>query len=132
MNECRDQQEDVQPSSSSSPPAPEASRVTGIIANDYGTGDVPEDESGGQQQEEQTIPNNFSNSWKLNFVLASVSCWFAMSLTGWGSIQTGGNVADPLVGQASMWMIVGSQWFVLTLYLWTLVAPRLFPDRDFA
>lgn len=83
-------------------------------------------------EDAKEVPDNFSNSWKLNFVLASVSCWFAMALTGWGSIQTGGDVADPLVGQTSMWMIVGSQWFVLTLYLWTLIAPRLFPDRDFS
>jgi hypothetical protein len=121
-------EQEEQPPTTSTPLAPEASRVTGIVTNDYGSGDVPEDESG----QEEEIPNIFSNSWKLNFVLASVSCWFAMSLTGWGSIQTGGNVADPLVGQVSMWMIVGSQWFVLTLYLWTLVAPRLFPDRDFS
>mmetsp|Transcript_125617 Transcript_125617/g.351785 ORF Transcript_125617/g.351785 Transcript_125617/m.351785 type:complete len:460 (-) Transcript_125617:71-1450(-) len=126
----RESSEDQPSSSPLAPTTPEASRVTGIVTNDYGTGEVPEEEGG--QEGHKDVPTNFSNSWKLNFVLASVSCWFAMSLTGWGSIQTGGNVADPLVGQASMWMIVGSQWFVLTLYLWTLVAPRLFPDRDFS
>ena len=104
--------------------------MTGLVTNDYGTGDVAENDHG--DDEERNTPNDFSTSWKLNFVLASVSCWFAMSLTGWGSIQSEGNVADPLVGQTSMWIIVGSQWFVLSLYLWTLVAPRLFPNRDFS
>lgn len=106
---------------------PETSRVTGLVTNDYGTADEEVDDG-----QEMDIPNNFSNSWKLNFVLASVSCWFAMALTGWGTIQTGGNAANPLVGQTSMWIIVGSQWFILALYLWILIAPRLFPGRDFS
>lgn len=107
----------------------ESAKVTGIITNDYGTGGDEEDNN---SESAETIPNDFSNSWKLNFVLAIVSCWFGVSLTGWGSIQSGGDVADPLVGQTSMWMIISTQWFVMTLYLWTLIAPRLFPDRDFS
>ena len=114
---------------SGNPPKAEEGRVTGIIANDYGTG---EDQGTPSDDQKDDVPSDFSNSWKLNLVLASVSCWFAMALTGWGSIQGGGDVADPLVGQTSMWVIVGSQWFVLSVYLWTLVAPRLFPDRDFS
>jgi hypothetical protein len=55
-----------------------------------------------------------------------------MALTGWGSIQSSGDVANPLVGKTTMWIIVLSQWFILALYLWTLVAPRLFPGRDFS
>ena len=55
-----------------------------------------------------------------------------MALTGWGSIQGSGDVADPLVGKTSMWIIVVSQWFILGLYLWTLLAPRLLPGRDFS
>ena len=106
---------------------PENTKVTGLVANDYGTGGVTEDEP-----TEEEIPHNFSNSWKLNFVLATVSCWFAMALTGWGSIQSGGNVVDPLVGKTNMWIIIGTQWLALGLYLWTLVAPRIFPDRDFS
>jgi len=112
----------------STTPKAEESKVTGLVTNDYGTGETGESEG----EQDKDVPNNFSNSWKLNFVLASVSCWFAMSLTGWGSINASGDVADPLVGQTSMWIIAGSQWFVLMLYLWTLVAPRLFPDRDFS
>lgn len=114
--------------STGNPPKSEEGRVTGIVTNDYGTGEG----DGTPSDQEDDVPNDFSNSWKLNVVLASVSCWFAMALTGWGSIQGSGDVADPLVGQTSMWVIVCSQWFVLTVYLWTLVAPRLFPDRDFS
>ena len=111
----------------------ESNRVSGIVTNAYGTSDKDSDYNGEEMEKaEENVPRNFSNSWKLNFVLASVSCWYAMALTGWGSIESGGNVADPLVGKTSMWLIVGSQWFILALYLWTLIAPRLFPGRDFS
>lgn len=77
-------------------------------------------------------PTQLSNSWRLNIALAAVSCWIAMTLTEWGEIQSMGNLANPTVGRVSMWVIVGSQWFVMSLYVWSLVAPRLFPNRDFS
>ena len=55
-----------------------------------------------------------------------------MALTSWGAIEKNGDIANPNVGEASMWMLIVSQWVALLLYLWTLVAPRLFPDRDFS
>jgi len=76
--------------------------------------------------------------WKLNIIMALISCWVAASLTGWGSI-TGGvgdagehTAANPLVGRLNMAMIAVSQNIAILLYLWTLIAPRLFPDRDFS
>jgi len=68
----------------------------------------------------------------LNIVLACVSCWVAMSLTGWGSVQSGGDVANPRNSVVNMWMIIVSQWVALGLYCWTIMAPILFPDRDFS
>jgi hypothetical protein len=35
------------------------------------------------------------------------------------------------VGWTSVWVKVVSQWVTVGLYCWTLVAPLLFPDRDF-
>jgi hypothetical protein len=32
---------------------------------------------------------------------------------------------------ATLWVKVAAQWFTLALYTWTLVAPKLFPDRAF-
>jgi len=77
--------------------------------------------------------------WKLNLVLALVSCWVAASLTGWGSIHGDGadgedqhTAANPQVGRVNMLMIALSQQLSLILYGWTLVAPYFFPDRDFS
>jgi hypothetical protein len=77
-------------------------------------------------------PTYFNNSWKLNAILALISCWYSMALTGWGTIEKRGNIANPDVSETSMWMLIVSQWIALLLYLWTLVAPRFFPDRDFS
>ena len=76
--------------------------------------------------------NGPAKTWKLNIVLGLVSCFFAMALTSWGTIESGGDAANPDVGRVSMWIIIASQWLALLLYLWTLTAPRLFPDRDFS
>lgn len=85
-----------------------------------------------EEQEEEPVPNSFSNSWKLNIVLMLICCWYAMTLTSWGSVETGGNAANPGVGRISMWIIITSQWLMQLLYLWTLIAPSIFPDRDFS
>eukprot|EP00538_Stauroneis_constricta_P004615 CAMPEP_0119549242 /NCGR_PEP_ID=MMETSP1352-20130426/2991_1 /TAXON_ID=265584 /ORGANISM="Stauroneis constricta, Strain CCMP1120" /LENGTH=468 /DNA_ID=CAMNT_0007594749 /DNA_START=158 /DNA_END=1564 /DNA_ORIENTATION=- len=109
-------------------------KVEGVV--NYGTSDADEEHpSNGEESpasEDDAVPNTFNNSWRLNVILAIVSCWFAMSLTGWGAIRSGGSAANPQVGDVSMWMIIVSQWLALLMYLWTLVAPRLFPDRDFS
>jgi len=75
-----------------------------------------------------------NNVWKLNLVLLLVSCFFTVSLTGWGSVEKadGGDASNPQAGHANLWIIIVSQWFTFLLYAWTLVAPRLFPDRDFS
>jgi len=105
--------------------------VKGVVTNhSYGTNG--DEESGGRAPHNGTSGGPSRISWRLNVVLALVSCWFAMSLTGWGAIEAGGNAANPDVGNVSMWMIISSQWLAMSLYLWTLVAPRLFPDRDFS
>jgi hypothetical protein len=104
--------------------------VTGIVTNDnYGTTD---DDAKDEDETAEEVPNTFSNNWKLNLVLGAVSCWFSMALTAWGSIEDEGDAANPQVGRVSMWVIIASQWLGLFLYLWTLVAPRLFPDREFS
>jgi len=74
--------------------------------------------------------------WKLNVVMALISCYVAMILTGWGTLEgaldENMNAANPTVGRVNMAILGVSQWLAIGLYTWTLVAPRLFPDRDFS
>ncbi len=73
---------------------------------------------------------SFLNSiWTLNAGLILVSCWVCVTLTGWGSTSSDDSVGS---SRGNMYIILSSQWVALALYLWTLVAPRLFPDRDFS
>jgi serine incorporator 1/3 len=76
-----------------------------------------------------------SDVWKLNVVMALIACWVAMTLTGWGTIEelsVAHNAANPTVSRANMAIIGVSQWLAIGLYIWTLAAPRLFPDREFS
>jgi hypothetical protein len=109
-----------------------ARKVTGVVTNqeDYGTHN--DEESPAETTEPTEGSTGATVTWKLDIVLAFISCFYAMTLTGWGSIESGGTPANPDVANVSMWMIIASQWIVLTMYLWTLVAPRLFPGRDFS
>lgn len=90
---------------------------------------------------EDALPAAAGDVWKLNATLALVACWVAMSLTGWGSLAGAGadgegaamhTAANPQVGQVNMAVIAASQWVAVLLYVWTLAAPRLFPDREFS
>ena len=116
--------------------------VTGVVlaqtASDATTPDdnyIPAADKSTTDNDEITEPaasTKSSKAWKLNVALAVVSCWCAMTLTQWGVVEANdGTIAHRNVGHISMWVIIGSQWFVMTLYLWTLIAPRLFPNRDF-
>jgi hypothetical protein len=67
--------------------------------------------------------------WKLNASLILVSCWVCVTLTGWGSKS----MEDPMgSSRENMYIILSSQWVAVVLYIWTLIAPSLFPDRDFS
>jgi len=70
--------------------------------------------------------------WKLNAVMALISCWVAMTLTGWGTLEDESQAANPTLGRVNMAIIGVSQWLAILLYIWTLIAPRVFPDRDFS
>lgn len=118
--------------SSANEAEPKSRKVSGVV-----TGQEHDEEEGknGDDTDEDNIQNNpqrLSNSWKLNFILAVISCWMATALTSWGTVSANGDAANPQVGETGMWMVIASQWLVLSLYLWTLVAPKLFPGRDFS
>ncbi len=36
------------------------------------------------------------------------------------------------VGWVSVWAKITAQWVTSLLYCWTLIAPTIFPDRDFS
>ena len=113
----------------------QSSKAVGLVVNDasYGTaGATPPEDAADPAAGSHDDPASFGSSWRLNGALALICCWYAMTLTGWGAIENRGDIANPDVGEVSMWILVASQWISLLLYLWMLIAPTLFPDRDFS
>lgn len=106
----------------------EKQRTGGVVINNESTGPT----EAAPQQSPPDNPASFGSSWKLNAVMCVICCWYAMSLTGWGATSERGDIANPDKGKVSMWMLIASQWIALLLYLWTLLAPTLFPNRDFS
>ena len=126
------------------------SRPTG---NDQVTVTVVNDDasSGGSKGGEDVEPASFL---KYHLGMVILAMYMAMLLTDWGvaaeiaapsDAADAGAVETPLlpngapratmpysVGYASAWLQLGANWLCCLLYLWTLVAPKLFPDRDFS
>jgi len=105
-------------------------QVTGVVTGDYGATINGNEENIEEAKTEEDAPMP-PGSWRINLVLATVACWTSMTLTGWGELTNDGLSANPSAGTTAMWMVMAAQWLCILLYLWMLVAPRLFPDREF-
>lgn len=99
--------------------------------------------------EEFERPVGYSYSF-FHLIFALASMYLAMLMTGWSSSSgecaplvllagergvrghpsnTGEDKDLIDVGWASVWVKIGTQWATALLYVWTLVAPLIFPDR---
>lgn len=63
------------------------------------------------------------------FALASV--YLTMIVTHWGLAEPSADWATDR-GKIAMWINFGAGWITHILYLWTLIAPYVCPDRDFS
>ncbi len=61
------------------------------------------------------------------FILAS--CYYAMVLTNWGTVQANFQLGNARQGSEAMWLQASAQWVCFFMYIWAQVAPLLFPDR---
>lgn len=104
-----------------------------ILAKD--TGDAGQDlESGGAGARQSTYDNEdqeVAYSWSFFHVMfAFASLYVMMTLTAWNNPTA--SVAETLHNSSSMWVKMISCWICCGLYIWTMVAPILLPDRDFS
>lgn len=72
-----------------------------------------------------------------HMIFALASMYLAMLMTGWspGSGDAGSTQDDKDligVGWANVWAKLVTQWATGLLYVWTLVAPLIWPDREFS
>uniref|UniRef100_A0A0D9WMJ3 Serine incorporator n=1 Tax=Leersia perrieri TaxID=77586 RepID=A0A0D9WMJ3_9ORYZ len=66
-----------------------------------------------------------------HLIFALASMYSAMLLTGWTSAASDSSELMD-VGWTTVWVRICTEWATAALYVWTLVAPLLFPDRDFS
>ncbi|XP_034016825.1 serine incorporator 2 isoform X2 [Thalassophryne amazonica] len=62
--------------------------------------------------------------------LCLASVYIMMTLTNW--YQPDSNYEAMQTSMPAVWVKICSSWLGLLIYLWTLVAPLIFPDRDFS
>lgn len=89
-----------------------------------------EDMEEGRENKKETEARPVSYSYSFfHLIFALASMYSAMLLSGWTSSSESSDLID--VGWTSVWVRICSEWFTAGLYIWTLVAPWLFPDREF-
>jgi len=67
-----------------------------------------------------------------HFVMAMGCMYMAMILTNWGKSTGEDSNTNTGISKESMWIKISSQWLAYSLYLWSLLAPVCFPNRDFS
>jgi hypothetical protein len=77
--------------------------------------------------EKDSVTYNYS-LFHFMFVLATL--YAMMTLTNW--YQPAKDFSTYNNNLASLWVKITSSWICIVLYIWTCVAPALFPDRDFS
>ncbi|GMH44341.1 hypothetical protein BSKO_12275 [Bryopsis sp. KO-2023] len=108
--------------------APEADTSAGLdgVSNDAPQEQTTERKPDRAMDEFEPVTYNYSF---FHAIFAVASMYVAMLMTDWGT-----NEEEKLmdVSWVSVWVKMGSQFVTTALYIWTLSAPLLFPDRDFS
>ncbi|XP_016485904.2 uncharacterized protein LOC107806293 [Nicotiana tabacum] len=103
----------------SPPSSPRSGEKKSLLASE-------ELESGKGSTEPRPVSYSYS-FFHLIFALASM--YSAMLLSGWTSSSESSDLID--VGWTSLWVRICTELVTAGLYIWSLVAPLLFPDREF-
>ncbi|KAJ4722359.1 Serine incorporator like [Melia azedarach] len=82
-----------------------------------------------EKKETETRPVSYSYSF-FHLIFALASMYSAMLLSGWTNSSESSDLIN--VGWTSVWVRICTEWVTAGLYVWTLVGPLLFPDREFS
>ena len=90
---------------------------------------LPLENSAEHEEKEKAKPVSYSYSF-FHIIFCLASMYSAMLLTGWtSSVGEGERLVG--VGWASVWVRVVTGWATAALFIWSLIAPLLFPDWEF-
>jgi len=87
------------------------------------------DEESGEKKVDADEPVAYNYS-VFHIVFALGAMYVAMLMTDWSTVHNPGNDASIRSGTAAFWVKSASALVCFLLYVWTLVAPALFPDRE--
>lgn len=65
-----------------------------------------------------------------HFMFLLASLYVMMTLTNWFSPSD--DLQTLNANAAAMWVKISSSWMCIALYIWTMIAPAVLPDRDFS
>ncbi|KAK1291355.1 hypothetical protein QJS10_CPB17g01930 [Acorus calamus] len=86
----------------------------------------------GNEEKKEKEGSRVSYSYTFfHLIFALASMYSAMLLTGWTSSTSGSSELID-VGWTSVWVRICTEWATAVLYIWTLVAPLILPDREFS
>lgn len=72
-------------------------------------------------------------SWSLfHLMFALATLYVMMTLTNWYSPGEGVSIDTISANMSAVWVKIVSAWICFALYMWTLVAPVVLPERDFS
>ncbi len=72
-------------------------------------------------------------NWSLfHLMFAFSTLYVMMTLTNWYSPGNNVSIESISANMGAVWIKIISSWLCFAIYMWTLVAPMLLPDRDFS
>ncbi|MCD9640853.1 hypothetical protein HAX54_026561 [Datura stramonium] len=90
---------------------------------------LPLDKADQEEEKEKAKTVTYSYSF-FHIIFSLASMYSAMLLTGWStSVGESGKLVD--VGWPSVWVRIVTGWATAALFIWSQVAPILFPEREF-
>jgi len=90
----------------------------------------PQEESGGNGGDERDGVNYNWSLFHLMFALATL--YVMMTLTNWYAPGKEVTLESIHANMSAVWVKIVSAWLCFGLYVWTLIAPLVFPERDFS
>jgi len=95
-----------------------------------GGADVETGNQGGDRKVWDNEEEGVAYSWSFFHVMfALATLYVMMTLTNW--FKPSGDLTSLNANEASVWVKICSAWLCVILYVWTLIAPCMLPDRDF-
>ncbi|XP_059048953.1 probable serine incorporator isoform X2 [Achroia grisella] len=100
----------------------------GLIANEEGADGGEAGRGGDELKVFDNEGEGVAYSWTFfHVVFALATLYIMMTLTNWYNPRSELSKEN----MASMWVKITSSWLCVGLYIWTLVAPAIFPNREF-